>query len=179
MHPVDKYKLDHNIGFLVTDISRIITTEYNRIMKPLGLTRAQWRVIVYLHRDDGLTQSQLAKLLDVGKVSMGGLIDRLEQSDWVERRIDPSDRRSNRIHLTEKGHNVEAEMIKTGRRLTSQTLKNLDHEKCMELVNLLTAVKQNLQEIDNYDRALDQDFDTDALLYDPDRDDESSNLAAC
>ncbi len=146
---MDKYQLDHNIGFLVNDISRLITTEYNKIMKPLGLTRAQWRVIVHLHRSDGLTQSDLAELLDVGKVSVGGLIDRLEHSDWVERRDDPQDRRSNRIYLTKKGRAIEKEMEKTGRELTRQTLRDLGSDERAQLVDLLIAVKNNLLRIES------------------------------
>ena len=145
---MDKYQLDHNIGFLVNDISRLISTEYNKIMKPLGLTRAQWRVIVHLHRSDGLTQSDLAELLDVGKVSVGGLIDRLEHSGWVERRDDPQDRRSNLIYLTKKGRAIEKEMEKTGRELTRQTLRDLGPDERAQLVDLLIAVKNNLLEIE-------------------------------
>ena len=145
---LDKYDLDHNIGFLVTDISRLIGTEYNRIMKPLGLTRAQWRLIVHLHRQDGMTQSELAELLDVGKVSAGGLIDRLEHSGWVERRADPTDRRSNRVHLTKKGRAIEKKMGSTGAELTRQTLRNLGPDERAQLVDLLIAVKNNLLEID-------------------------------
>ena len=146
---MDKYQLDHNIGFLVNDISRLISTEYNKIMKPLGLTRAQWRVIVHLHRSDGLTQSDLAELLDVGKVSVGGLIDRLEHSGWVERRDDPQDRRSNLIYLTKKGRAIEKEMEKTGRELTRQTLRDLGPDERAQLVDLLIAVKNNLLEIES------------------------------
>jgi MarR family transcriptional regulator for hemolysin len=145
----EKYQLDHNIGFLVNDISRLMSTEYNKIMKPLGLTRAQWRVVVHLHRKDGLTQSQLAELLGSGKVSVGGLIDRLEHSGWVERRDDPQDRRSNRVFLTNKGRAIEKEMEKTGRELTSQTLRNLGSDERAQLVDLLIAVKNNLLEIDS------------------------------
>ncbi len=146
---MDKYQLDHNIGFLVNDISRLIPTEYNKIMKPLGLTRAQWRVIVHLHRVDGLTQSDLAELLDVGKVSVGGLIDRLEHSGWVERRNDPQDRRSNLVFLTKKGRAIEKKMETTGRELTRQTLRNLGSDERTQLVDLLIAVKNNLLEIES------------------------------
>ena len=146
---MDKYQLDHKIGFLVNDISRLISTEYNKIMKPLGLTRAQWRVVVHLHRSDGLTQSELAELLDVGKVSVGGLIDRLEHSGWVERRDDPKDRRSNLIYLTKKGRAIEKKMEKTGRELTRQTLRDLGPDERAQLVDLLIAVKNNLLEIES------------------------------
>jgi DNA-binding MarR family transcriptional regulator len=160
---MDKYKLDNTIGFLVTDISRLINTEYNRIMKPHGLTRVQWRLIVFLHRQDGLTQSELARLLEVSKVSMGSLIDRLEHSGWIERRSDPHDRRNNLIHLTAKGREIEGAMIDTARRLGDQTFKNLDDHKRSMLVNLLAEVKDNLQEIESPLTVSDDDSNLDSV----------------
>ena len=65
-----RFDWDRGIGFLVTDIARLLTTQYNRLVKPTGLTRSQWRMIVQLHRRDGLSQSELATLLTVGKVSI-------------------------------------------------------------------------------------------------------------
>jgi DNA-binding MarR family transcriptional regulator len=117
-------------------------------MSPLGLTRAQWRVIVYLHREDGLMQVDLAKLLGTGKVAVGGLVERLEKSGWVERRPDPRDGRSNRVYLTKKGRAIEKEMIRTGRDLTGRVLNNLSAGERRELTRLLLSVKGNLLEIE-------------------------------
>jgi DNA-binding MarR family transcriptional regulator len=141
-------EMNRNFGFLVNDISRLISAEYNRIMSPLGLTRAQWRVIVYLHREDGLMQVDLAKLLGTGKVAVGGLVERLEKSGWVERRPDPRDGRSNRVYLTKKGRAIEKEMIRTGRDLTGRVLNNLSAGERRELTRLLLSVKGNLLEIE-------------------------------
>ncbi len=145
-----KDQLDSHIGFLVSDIARQMTTEYNRVMEPIfGLTRSQFRVIIQLLRQDGQTQSQLATVLQVGKVSVGGIVDRLEYSGWVERRPDPSDRRSNLVYLTEKGRSAQDKMIEIGRGLTRQTLKGLTKEERDQLVDLLLVVKRNLQSIED------------------------------
>ena len=144
--PRTNFDKDLGIGYLVTDIARLMTTQYNRIMKPTGLTRAQWRVIIQLKRRDGQTQSELAHLLDMGKVSVGGLIDRLEESQWIERKADPDDRRVNRVYLTNKAHEIDDEMTKTGFTLIDQTLRNLSADERETLINLLIAVKQNLLE---------------------------------
>ncbi len=146
---MDKQVFDRNIGFLVSDIARLIGVEYNRIMKPMGLTTPQFRMIMQLQRQDGVTQSHLANILAVGKVSTSGLIDRLEQSCWIERRPDPNDRRSNLIYLTDKGHNIESRMLDTGKALTKQTLKNLDTKQRSTLIDLLLTVKTNLQEVES------------------------------
>jgi DNA-binding MarR family transcriptional regulator len=144
--PPTQLEKDLGIGYLVTDIARLMTTQYNRIMKPTGLTRAQWRVIIQLNRRNGQTQSELAHVLDMGKVSVGGLIDRLEESYWIERRADPKDRRANRIYLTSKADEINDEMTKTGQRLIDQTLRNLSADERETLINLLIAVKRNLLE---------------------------------
>ena len=144
-----KQVFDRNIGFLVSDIARLIGVEYNRIMKPMGLTTPQFRMIMQLQREDGVTQSQLANILAVGKVSTSGLIDRLEQSGWIERRADPNDRRSNLIYLTDKAHAIEERMMATGKDLTKQTLKNLSAKERSALIDLLVTVKENLLEVES------------------------------
>ena len=143
-----KFDWDQGIGFLVADIARLMTTQYNRLIKPVGLTSAQWRVIIHLHRQDGLTQSELATLLTVGKVSVGGLIDRLEDSGWIERRADEKDRRSNRVFLTKKGRAVDKEMISAGIKLAKQTLNNLTEDESLMLQSLLSAVRGNLVDVE-------------------------------
>ena len=142
--PAKQVDWDRGIGFLVADITRLMTTQYNRLVKPLGLTRSQWRLIVQLHRQDGLTQSELANLLAVGKVSVGGLIDRLEQSGWIERRNDAKDRRTNRIFLTDKAHEVDKEIVSAGVKLAKQTLNGLTDDESLALESLLGAVRSNL-----------------------------------
>lgn len=146
---MDKKIYDRNIGFLVSDIARLISVEYNRIMKPMGLTTPQFRMIVQLQREDGVTQSHLANILAVGKVSTGGLIDRLEQSGWIERRPDPNDRRSNLIYLTDQAHAIEDRMLDTGKALTKQTLKNINAKQRNALIDLLVTVKENLIEVES------------------------------
>lgn len=146
---LDKKVFDRNIGFLVSDIARLMGVEYNRIMKPMGLTTPQFRMIMQLQRQDGVTQSSLANILAVGKVSTSGLIDRLEQSGWIERRADPNDRRSNLIYLTDKGHNIEPRMLDTGKTLTKKTLRNLDAKQRSTLIDLLVTVKANLLEVES------------------------------
>ncbi|MGJ3626948.1 hypothetical protein AB5I41_08660 [Sphingomonas sp. MMS24-JH45] len=61
-------------GFLVHDVSRMRRTLFDLQMKPLGVTRSQWSVLAFLSRDgnDGATQVDLARDMDVGKVTVGG-----------------------------------------------------------------------------------------------------------
>ena len=104
---------DFRIGFLVHDVSRMRRTLFDQAMKPLGITRSQWWVLSQLsrHSREGMLQTELARDLDVGKVTVGGLIDRLEASGYVKRTPDASDRRAKRIVITEQGRVVLKQMV--------------------------------------------------------------------
>ena len=75
-------------GFLIHDVSRLRRVVVDRALKPLGITRSQWWVLAFLSRRDGMTQTALASDLDLTKVAVGGLLDRMEAAGFVERRAD-------------------------------------------------------------------------------------------
>lgn len=93
------------IGRLIHDVARLRRKLLDTEMQPAGLTRSQWSVLACLSRQRGaaLVQSELAKELEIGKVTLGGLIDRLEAEGFVRREADPEDRRVKRVQLTLKG----------------------------------------------------------------------------
>ena len=91
---------EHYIGYTITDVARLMRTVFERRVRAVGLTRAQWLVIARVHRRPGLSQSEVADLLEIEKASAGRLIDRMEAKGWLQRRDDASDRRINRLHLT-------------------------------------------------------------------------------
>ena len=75
---VDLPEWDLRLGYLIHDVSRLRRMMFDRALAPLGITRSQWWVLAFISRKDGLPQTQLANELDVGKVGVGALIDRLE-----------------------------------------------------------------------------------------------------
>ena len=90
-------------GFLIHDVSRLRRIVIDRALKPVGITRSQWWVLSFLGRRDGMTQTALAADLDLTKVAIGGLLDRMEGSGFIERRADQRDGRIKRVYLTSAG----------------------------------------------------------------------------
>jgi DNA-binding MarR family transcriptional regulator len=132
------------LGFLIHDVSRLRRSAFDRVLKPLNVTRSQWWVLAYLSREDGMTQSQLAEELDLGKVAVGGLIDRLEKSGLVRREADAADRRVNRVFLEPKSKQLIARMRKVSHKLNEQILSGLPNEKLEHAATTLDAMKRNL-----------------------------------
>lgn len=97
--------LDYNLrfGFLIHDVSRMRRIVVDRALKPLGITRSQWWVLAFLSRRDGMKLTGLAADLDLTKVAVGGLIERMESAGFVQRRTDERDARAKRVFLTNEG----------------------------------------------------------------------------
>jgi len=94
-------KLHHDPLILLNDLARAVRTEADRRARCHAMTRAQWMILAWLNRTPGLSQRELAEILEVEPITAGRLIDRLESRDLVERRPDPDDRRVWRLHLRE------------------------------------------------------------------------------
>jgi MarR family transcriptional regulator for hemolysin len=136
------------IGFLVHDVSRMRRTLFDQAVRPLGITRAQWWVLANLSRQEtrGMIQTELARLLDVGKVTIGGLIDRLEASGHVERRADPVDRRVKRIFITAKGYEVIEQMKSVGHDLNTVVLNGISMKEVLIAEKVMHKMKDNLRD---------------------------------
>lgn len=135
---------DRHLGFLMHDVSRLRRIVFDEFMKPLGVTRSQWWVLAYLSRHDGMIQSDLANVLDLGKAALGGLIDRLELAGFIERRPDGTDRRVKRVYLSTKGSQTVKEMRIRSHEMNERILQGLARENRQALTDMLNSVKQNL-----------------------------------
>lgn len=145
--PVEAENWDVRLGFLMHDVSRLRRIVFDDFMKPIGLTRSQWWILAHLSRHDGMIQSDLANLLEVGKASLGGLIDRLELSKFIERRAGGPDRRVKRIYLTTAGTRIVDQMRAPGHAMSERVLAGLDTASRHALVDMLSLIKRNLLSI--------------------------------
>ncbi len=92
---------DTELAFVLHDVARLMRVRFDQHARTWGMTRAQCMILKKLHCHPGLSQSELAALLEVEPITVLRLIDRLEAAGMVERRPDPSDRRMHRLHLLE------------------------------------------------------------------------------
>lgn len=135
---------DQSLGFLISDVSRLLRSDFNRRVRSLGLTQAQWRAIAQLARDEGIKQATLAERLEVAPITLARLIDRLEDSGWVKRCADPDDRRLSRLFLTSKVQPVLDEMRAHAAQAVDAALSRVGSEDKRRLVRTLERMKQNL-----------------------------------
>ena len=135
---------ERNFGFLVHDVARLMRVAYDRRARELGLTRSQWWVLNNLFRNQGITQSELADILEIEKASLGRLLDRLEAKGWVERRADPADRRAKRLHLTGEVQALIRGLRALAADLRADAMDGLHEADRQRFVDTLLVIKANL-----------------------------------
>lgn len=134
-----------NFGVLVHEVSRIRRKAIDQLMKPLGITGGQWWVLTYVSLHAGKSQGELAEELNMGKVAFGGVIDRLEKSGFIERRISPDDRRMKRVHLSARGRQLIAEIKEVSASVQTAALDGISSEELEHAISALTKMETNLR----------------------------------
>ncbi len=137
--------LEREIAFTLKDVSRMLGTYADQQGRVLGISRAQWTVLVRLERCEGLKQSELADVLDLQPISLTRLLDRLAENDLIERRPDPNDRRANRLYLTPAARPLLERLGDLSKGLLETILAGLDHKAREHLLHDLNVMKDNLR----------------------------------
>ena len=95
--------MEDNFASLVAQITRLLRRSFDEHGRLVGLTRPQWQLLAILAHHPGIHQGGIAEQLEVEAVSVGRMLDRMQEAGLVERRPDPADRRAWRLFLTRKG----------------------------------------------------------------------------
>ena len=142
MHPSDDRRY---IGFLISDVARQMRGAFDRRVRRLGLTRAQWQVLSLLHHRPGASQTELAEMLEVERATAGRMVDRLERKNWVERRADATDRRINRLYITAEARGVQADLGRIAEDMMDDALASLEADERDLLADMMERMKARLQ----------------------------------
>jgi DNA-binding MarR family transcriptional regulator len=142
-----------NVGFLIHDVSRMMRAWFDERAQALGVTRAQWRVLVHLAGREGLNQSALSEILELDTVTLGRHIDRLERDGWLERRRDPMDRRAWQLFLADASRPILAKMEALAADTMAVAMRDIDPKERERFIETLARIKANLAEGTSTDKA--------------------------
>ena len=118
LRPVSSLKPADFRGFSLDVAGRAIVREWNRCLRPYGLSYIPYFVLLLID-EDGVRPSDLAAELRLDASSLSGHLERLESAGLAARRADASDRRVTRVELTERGRALLAELEPLGRVLSA------------------------------------------------------------
>ena len=143
-----RHNPERSLGFLFADISRLARREFDRRVRDLGLTRAQWLFLYYLARQPGCTQSELAELLQMEKITVSRQARRLEQAGWIARGDQADDARAYHLKLTPRAERIIVRLEARADRLRNDYLAGVSPVRRLTLLADLTLIKANLLRLD-------------------------------
>lgn len=142
-----RYMTD-TFGFLLSDTARLLRKRFDERARQHGATRAQWKALLAISRNEGINQGTLADLLEVEPITLCRLVDRMEEGGLVERRRDPNDRRAWQLFLTDKAGPVLEELHATADELMGQALFGISEAQIVMMTGLLDQIRDNLSSTD-------------------------------
>ncbi len=144
--------LEATLGWLFQDVHSLMTRSFDRRLESVGLTRSQWRVLSPLLREDGITQTTLADIVEIEKAPLGRTLDRLEDTGWIRRERDPDDRRARRVFLTKKVNPIVTDVSDVVRSLFGDALKGFKTKDVETLMRHLMTIKSNIAAVEDVHR---------------------------
>lgn len=116
---------------------------FRKHLEPYGLTNIQHAVLEGLWYEDGQTAAELGELLVLDKATLSGVLARMEESGWVDRKPDPNDGRVTRVFSSERAHKVRAELIAVREASDEEILSQYSLEERLLFKRFLMALMKD------------------------------------
>jgi DNA-binding MarR family transcriptional regulator len=129
----------------LVESSRLLRNYIDQRAKTRGTTRAQWIVLYRLRQQEGLSQVDLAEMLELQPISLVRLLDRLVEHGLLERRHDPKDRRANRLFLTATGRQLVDDLDSLRDDIATDVMRGLTDEAIQTSLATLREIKERIK----------------------------------
>ncbi|MFC3197362.1 MarR family winged helix-turn-helix transcriptional regulator [Parapedobacter deserti] len=134
-------------SFLLERTARRIKqyAQYQFNYRQFGITVDQWTILKSLRQHADLPQKELAECCGKDQPTLTRIVDLLVSKELVERRANPTDRRSYVVHLTAAGEQKIDELTTYINEIRMQAWKNLDDSDFQHLKRILDTIYSNLE----------------------------------
>jgi MarR family transcriptional regulator for hemolysin len=131
----------------LVESSRLLRNYIDNRAKSRGTTRAQWIVLFRLRQQEGLSQVDLADVLELQPISLVRLLDRLVEHGLLERRPDPRDRRANKLFLTKTGRRLVDDLDSLRDAIAVDVLRDIPAEAIRTSLDTLVGIKDRIKTV--------------------------------
>ena len=129
----------------LVESSRLLRNYIEHRAKSRGTTRAQWIVLFRLRQQEGLSQVDLAEVMELQPISLVRLLDRLVNQGLLERRPHPTDRRANQLYLTDTGRRLVDDLDSLRDSIATEALRDASAASLQSALTVLQQVKDNVK----------------------------------
>ena len=141
-----KIPLRDTVGYMLAQVCRLHRQRADVLLNQIGLHVGQEMIMLGIWGNEGVTQTELAEMLQLQPATVTNTLRRLEREEIIERRGDLDDQRVSRVYATEKGRNLERLVNDKWSQLESEAFDGFSVEERVLLRRLLQQAHRNLTE---------------------------------
>lgn len=150
-----RYDFENSMGFVVNMTAKAFQKSFDiELRKNAGVSLSQWRVVGALVMQPGLTQKEIADKVGIEGATLVPVIDKMEKEGLLKRKPDSSDRRVNRIYLTQKADSLWESMVECALKIRKSSTKNISENDIQTTLETLRKISQNLASFSEIDKAV-------------------------
>jgi DNA-binding MarR family transcriptional regulator len=125
------------IIFLLAKAYQKAHADFKKRLIPYGLTPIQHLILEALWIKNGVPAKEIGEKLVLDGATLSGVLDRLVSGDWITKKIDPDDKRIQRIYLTEKAKSMRPQLSEQRNLANAELMQKLSLEEKILLKRLL------------------------------------------
>ena len=102
---------ERSVGYTLSQLGFETSRRFGELVATLGLEPRHFALLRAVAQREERSQQAVAEYLQIPPSTMVAIVDVLETEGLIERRLDPSDRRTRTLHLTPKGSSVLTQAV--------------------------------------------------------------------
>jgi DNA-binding MarR family transcriptional regulator len=135
-----------SLGYQIALLNRLYDRRLQDVLGDLGVAPGQFAPLVMLFEQDGLTQAELCRRINVEQPTMANTLDRMERDGLIKRQPDPKDRRRATVHLTERANEMRNAVMDRARQVSGQAVHRFTIAEQEQLFAMLGRIAENLKD---------------------------------
>lgn len=139
-------ELPESPGILIHKLAHAIALDMDRRLRVYGVTLSQWLVLKQLWKQEGKSQVELQELLNIERATVNGLVQRMLRAWLIQSKPDLSDRRVQRIFLTEQGRTLQEITPALAEEIDARMLEGFSDDERIFFIRLLIRALHNVTE---------------------------------
>ncbi len=134
-----------SLGYQIGLLNRLYDRCLQDALKDFGVAPGQFAPLVMLFEEDGLTQAELCRRINVEQPTMANTLDRMERDGLVKRKADVDDRRRAHVFLTARAKDIQAQVMEAARAVSNRTVTGLSAGEQDDMFRLVARMVENLK----------------------------------
>jgi len=142
--------IDIPIGTKALILSKLYYGVLTKTLEDLDIER-YFSILYFLNENNGCNQQCICNRLAIDKTAMVKVIDYLIKADYIERKVNPDDRREHFIFLTKKGQKRTDEVVKSFHAIDENIFSSISKNDKATFIHVLDCLSENLKTLPGID----------------------------